>query len=648
MSGVAPQTVVDGRYRVLERLGSGGMADVFCAEDLQLGRRVALKLLHGRFAADDEFVERFRREAQSAAGLQHPNVVGIYDRGEWDGTWYIAMEYLPGRNLKQLLREEAPLDPVRAVEIAIQILKAARFAHKRGIIHRDLKPHNVIVDDEDRAKVTDFGIARAGASEMTETGSILGTAQYLSPEQAQGHAVSARSDLYAVGVILYEMLTGRVPFEADAAVSIALKHVTEAPAPPSALNPAVPAELDQIVLWALEKDAERRPPDADAFIAALEQARKSIVAGTAGEATAAFTPPAAAAYGDGAATAYAPPPPLEPDDELPAPPEEDDRSWVRWLVAGILLLLIAGGVLAYVLTRPEKLVVPKVVGDTLEVAQARLQGDYQVEVIRRTSRRPADQVISQIPLAGEKVDKGETVTLTVSNGPGQGFVPSVIGQKEATARKRIRRAGFKTTVTRENSDDVAKGRVISTSPDGGSQLDKGRTVTLVVSRGPELVTVPDVVGQDAASARDAVSGAGFTVQQSERESSEQDPGTVLEQNPGSGVQAPKGSTVSLVVAKEGPVAVPDVTGADQNDAVNELSAAGFQPTINTQEVKTPDEDGKVIKQSPAGGSRQKKGTKVTLVVGRFTVIPDPGEQPPTSGGTDTPSPDTGNGTTTTP
>ena len=250
-------TMVDGRYRVMSRLGAGGMADVFLAEDQQLGRKVALKLLHRRFAADPDFVERFRREAQAAAGLQHPNVVSVYDRGEYDGTYYIAMEYLPGRTLKQLIREEAPLDPIRAIDITIQILKAARFAHRRGIIHRDLKPHNVIVDDADDAKVTDFGIARAGASDMTETGSIMGTAQYLSPEQAQGHSVSASSDLYSVGVVLYEMLTGRVPFDADAAVTIALKHVSEAPVPPSAINPAIPPELEQTVLWTLNKNSGR-------------------------------------------------------------------------------------------------------------------------------------------------------------------------------------------------------------------------------------------------------------------------------------------------------------------------------------------------------------------------------------------------------
>src|ERR671935_882174 len=276
MAEVADNTVVDGRYRILNRIGSGGMADVYRAEDTHLGREVALKVLHRRFAEDDEFVQRFRREASSAAGLQHPNVVQVYDRGEWDGTYYIAMEFLEGRSLKQIIREEGPLDPDRAIDIVIQVLRAERFAHKRGIVHRDIKPHNVIVDDEGNAKVTDFGIARAGASDMTETGSILGTAQYLSPEQAQGHAVSASSDLYAIGIVLYEMLTGRVPFDAESAVSIALKHVSEAPPPMAVLNPDVPAELEQVVMWALNKNPVDRPANADQFITALEQAREGI------------------------------------------------------------------------------------------------------------------------------------------------------------------------------------------------------------------------------------------------------------------------------------------------------------------------------------------------------------------------------------
>ena len=278
---IDPETLIDGRYRVLSRLGSGGMADVYLAHDQLLGREVAVKVLHHHFAEDQEFVERFKREASSAAALSHPNIVGIFDRGEWNGTYYIAMEYVAGRSLKAIVRETGPLDPTLAIDTVIQILRAARFAHRRGVIHRDLKPHNVILDEDGRARVTDFGIARAGASDMTLTGSIMGTAQYLSPEQAQGYAVSAASDIYSVGVILYELLTGVVPFEGETAVAIAFKQVSAVPRPPSELNPALPASLDAVVLRALAKDPLERYADDDELIAALEAERATLPPGGA-------------------------------------------------------------------------------------------------------------------------------------------------------------------------------------------------------------------------------------------------------------------------------------------------------------------------------------------------------------------------------
>src|SRR3954462_11522834 len=292
MAEVSDGTIVDGRYEIQRRLGSGGMADVYCAQDSQLGRQVALKVLHRRFARDTEFVERFRREASAAAGLQHPNVVGVFDRGEYDGTYYIAMEYLPGRTLKEVIRDEAPLDQLRAIDYGIQILQAAAFAHRRGVIHRDFKPHNVIVGADDRLKVTDFGIARAGASEMTETGSIMGTAQYLSPEQAQGQRVGAPSDLYSIGVIMFEMLTARVPFTGESAVSIALKHVSEEPPPLRSLRPDIHPRLEQAVGRALLKDPAQRYASADEFIAALEAARAAIATGDRGSGgTSSWVPP---------------------------------------------------------------------------------------------------------------------------------------------------------------------------------------------------------------------------------------------------------------------------------------------------------------------------------------------------------------------
>src|SRR5437660_3604923 len=293
-------TVIDGRYRVLSRVGSGGMADVYLAEDELLGRQVAVKLLHHHFAEDQEFVERFRREASSAAALSHPNIVAIFDRGEWQETYYIAMEYVAGRSLKKIVREHGALEPAAAIDLVIQILRAARFAHGRGVIHRDLKPHNVILDEEGRARVTDFGIARASASDMTLTGSIMGTAQYLSPEQAQGQPVSGASDLYSVGVILYELLTGVVPFEGETAVAIAFKQVSAEPRPPSELNPLLPASLDLVVLRALAKDSSQRYADADEFITALQHERQTI----------ALYSPASAAVAAGARTPDRPGPAL--------------------------------------------------------------------------------------------------------------------------------------------------------------------------------------------------------------------------------------------------------------------------------------------------------------------------------------------------
>jgi eukaryotic-like serine/threonine-protein kinase len=273
MVSLAPDGhVVDGRYRVIGRVGTGGAAFVYRAEDLRLGRDVALKVLHPGLVHDGELVERFRREAESAAGLSHPHIVAIYDRGEWDDTHYIAMEYVAGRSLKSIIVEEGALEQARAIDLTVQLLCAAGAMHGRGIVHRDLKPQNVIVDAHGRLKVIDFGIARAGASDITEAGAIYGSAHYLSPEQAEGGEVTGASDLYSAGVVLYEALTGRPPFHGDTAVTVALKHVTERPAPPMALNPTVTTELDAAVMRALEKEPERRFADADGFIEALGEA----------------------------------------------------------------------------------------------------------------------------------------------------------------------------------------------------------------------------------------------------------------------------------------------------------------------------------------------------------------------------------------
>ena len=614
MQRIERDTVIDERYRVLNRLGSGGMADVYCAEDTQLGRKVAVKLLYRRFAEDEEFVERFRREASSAAGLQHPNIVGVFDRGEWDGTYYIAMEYLKGHTLKQLVREHGAMPPDLAVDITIQVLRAAKFAHKRGIVHRDIKPHNVILDEEGRAKVTDFGIARAGASDMTETGSIMGTAQYLSPEQAQGQPVSPRSDLYSIGVMLYELLTGQVPFDAESPVTIALKHVSEDPVPPSQLNPAVPPALDAVVLRALEKEPANRFADADEFAAALLDARErpTVV--------------------EKRVEAY--PMPAEPLVE-----EERERSrWWLWALLALLLIGLAIG--AYLLLAPEKKPVPDVVGNTSAVASQRLQNagfEVNIETVQ-SDDVPDDRVATQDPQPGEEAKEGATVTIIVSSGPGQATVPGVAGRKQDVAENMMEEAGFKTDVRREASDSVGEGRVISTQPGENTQLQKGRTVVLIVSEGPEQVSVPDLVGDQEDDARGALADAGLKADVSEEESESEDPGTVLRQDPGSGKQVDKGTTVSIVVAKAPPeVDVPDVVDQSEDDARQALTDAGFKVRVRRETVDTLDQDGTVIDQDPAGGEQLKQGSRVTLVVGRFEPPLNP-EPTATPGETPTPEP----------
>jgi beta-lactam-binding protein with PASTA domain/tRNA A-37 threonylcarbamoyl transferase component Bud32 len=611
------ETVVDGRYRVLHRVGSGGMAEVYCAQDLQLGRKVALKILYRRFAEDGEFVERFRREASSAAGLQHQHVVSVYDRGEYDGTYYIAMEYLDGRSLKRIIQEEAPLHPDRAIDLTIQVLRAARFAHRRGIIHRDFKPHNVIVDAEGRAKVTDFGIARAGASDMTQTGSIMGTAQYLSPEQAQGVSVSAASDLYSIGIVLYEMLTGRVPFEGESAVSIALKQVNERPVPPSAYNPAVTPQLEAVVLRALEKDPMARFRDADEFIGALQAARE----GTGPIPVAPLGPPTMVE------------PPLEaypyPPEPLAPRPERDGSRWWLWLLA---LLVVAGIAVAGVLllgTKTKKVPVPAVVGRTQAVAQARLTAaGFDVKATPHVSQRTKGLVIAQDPAGGAKAGKGSTVTLTVSSGPAQVPVPEVTGLTRKSAAARLANAGLTEKDRFASSDTVAKGRVVSASPKDGTPVAKGSSVTLTVSSGKQQVAVPALTGKKFTDAQAQLQAAGLTAARTDQETTDQPAGTVLSQAPAAGTQVDKGSSVALIVAKEpAKVDIPDVTGEDQATATAKLEAAGFVVTPRTKSIPTPDGDGTVIEESPSG-RKVHKGATITITIGTFT-------QPPAGTGTTT-------------
>jgi eukaryotic-like serine/threonine-protein kinase len=454
MASVDRDTLIDGRYRVIKRLGSGGMADVYLVEDQQLGRHVALKLLYRHLAEDVQFVERFRREASSAAGLQHPNIVSIFDRGEWNGTYYIAMEYVEGHTLKEVIRERGPAPPEAASDILLQILRAARFAHQRGVVHRDLKPQNVLIDGDGRVQVTDFGIARAGASDMTETGSIMGTAQYLSPEQAQGRPVDARSDLYSIGIILYELLTGRVPFDAESPVSVALKQVSEPPIPPRELDPTLPPALEGVVLRALEKDPARRFQSADEFIEALHAARMS---------------PNAVVVVEEA-------PPIE---EIL---EEEDREGGRWWLWLLILLAVAAIALgAYLLLKPNQVDVPNVIGRTSATASQILQNrGFEVQIDPATNADvPRDQVFAQNPRPGDTADEGSVVHLRVSSGPGQAAVPSVVGLSQHDAGGRhARRARHDRHADRVQGQGAGRGPGCQRRDRGQrAQRDRGRRPT---------------------------------------------------------------------------------------------------------------------------------------------------------------------------
>jgi serine/threonine-protein kinase len=612
---VAGQTVVDGRYRITGRIGSGGMADVYCADDTHLGREVAIKILHRRFAQDEEFVERFRREASAAAGLQHPNVVAVFDRGSHDATWYIAMERLKGRTLKQLIAEDAPVDQRRAIDLTIQVLQAAGFAHKRGVVHRDFKPHNVIVGDNDAVKVTDFGIARAGASEMTETGSIMGTAQYLSPEQAQGQRVDARSDLYSIGIMLFELLTSRVPFNGESAVSIALKHVSE-PAPPvRSVRPDIHPALEAIIARALVKDPAGRFQSAEEFILALDDARRAITTGGPGEHTARYAP-----------VAGPPLPPYPGDDDG----ERERGKWPFIALGLVILALLAFGAFL-LLDQPAQVKVPNVV--TLDVAAATRKLEARgFTVETRQVRNPAKPgtVISSQPGQGKSVDKGSTVTLSVSSGPGQVVVPDVAGFSQGRAQKTLSKLGFEYEAQPRPNATVPKGRVIKTRPGVGETVDYGSRVVIVVSSGPKQVQVPRVVGLTQSSAESALQAARLTVSVTEAPS-DKPTGEVIQQNPGEGARVDEGSTVTLTVSKgREQVAVPDTTGKTEAEARTILEGAGFKVKVVDQPTDNPLEDGIVLSQQPSSGNKS-KGSSITIVVGRVTTGGNGVPPPPPNG-----------------
>jgi serine/threonine-protein kinase len=632
-------TLFDGRYRIIRKLGSGGMANVYLAEDEELGRRVAIKILNDRYANDELFIERFRREAKSAAGLSHPNIVSIYDRGEAEGTYYIAMEVIEGRSLKELILTRGPLPITNALMFAREILDALRFAHRHGIIHRDIKPHNILIGE--RVKVTDFGIARAGTSQMTEAGSIMGTAQYLSPEQARGAPVTAASDLYSVGIVLYEMLTGKVPFTGDSPIEIAMKHLNEPPKPPSRIRPEIPEELDQVVLRALAKEPEQRYQTAEEFIEDLTrvEAGLPVAAETAEAATAVITGATALQTGatevlgpDDATRVTSPrpyttrrPPPTYP----PSYGYEDESRKRRragpWL---LVLLLLAAAALAgwYVFTQIEEQLgsataaVPLVEGlkESRAVAQIEAAG-LEADVIRAASADgvPAGEVGDQDPEAGVRISEGDTVTLYVSTGPPKTVVPDVVGLTFEEAIQELDDADLEWR-RREVFSRRQEGEVVKQSPAAQEEVVVGTTVVLNVSKGRQMVEVPNVLDQSEESARAELREAGLQAEVVFAPSSEIEEGNVVLQDPGPGEQAPRGSTVTLTVST-GPetVTVPNVVQQGSEQAEQTLADAGFEVSVQTQPVTDPTQENVVLDQDPDGGSEAPGGSTVTIVVGDF-------------------------------
>jgi len=582
-----PGITIDGRYRLEHRLGSGGMADVWRARDTELDRDVALKLLHENFARDTEFVERFRREASAAAGLQHPNVVSVFDRGSYEDSYWISMELVEGSSLRELI--DGGLEVEEAVEVTRQMLAAAEFAHAHGIVHRDLKPMNVLIDRDGRVRVTDFGIARAGGSEITRTGSVMGTAQYLSPEQAQGIEVTARTDIYSIGVILFEMLTGRVPFDGENAVAVAMKQVGEQPVAPSSVNPKVSPALDAIVLKALAKDPAQRFSSAAEMAAALDAAEAEPGAPV----------------------------------ELAAIAGREDRSRRWWILAAVLALLLAGGALAWILTRPDMVTVPDVTGQPEAEATIELQGaGFEVATERIESKIAEGEVIEQDPSGGSDEERGTTVTITVSLGPGAVPVPRVAGLTVPEARRVLQRKSFEVMVERRTSKSVPKGKVIGTDPAQGTKLESGETVTILASTGVKTTAVPNVLGLDRVTATTQLRKAGFVVNANPRDSDEPED-TVLEQDPAAGEEVEVGSEVTIIYSSGvGTITLGDYVGQKLSYAQRKLAAQGLSVSVVKRETSDSAEDGIVLAQAPSGGTNLSPGDRVTLTVGDYRAPTD--------------------------
>ncbi len=557
ITGDGPRVLGD-RYELKGLIGSGGMADVELAHDRELDRQVAIKLLHNRYATDPAFQRRFAREAQNASRLSHPNIVGVLDSGSADGRPYIVMEYVPGRSLEDLISSERLL-PERAAEIVGDVALALDYAHSRGLVHRDVKPGNILIDPQGQVKVTDFGIARAvDAQDATQTAAVFGTAAYCAPEQAQGFEVDRRTDVYALGVVLYELLTGRQPFSADTAVALAYQHVSSQPIPPSRLSGDVTPELEAVVLRAMAKDPNHRYPSARDLNADLQRAIAGLPV------SAPLASAAAAAYGTTQSLGAPATTPL-PGGQAPAAEPEEDRPR-RGRAAGfiLLILLLLAAIGAVIVLGAElfegdvveTIEVPELAGLPFDEAQAQLTEVGLQAEFGETEEDPdvePNHVIRTEPDAGTPLEAGSTVVLVLSDGPPLVEVPDVTGADLDDARETLADAELEPgEVTEEPSEDVPEGAVIATEPPAGESVEQGSAVALLVSEGDPPVEVPDVVDRTEQQATSLLEGADLQVQVVEEASDEVDEGRVIRQTPVAGDEVPRGSTVTIVVST-GPV-----------------------------------------------------------------------------------------------